>query len=198
MSEEKKYPFAKEFIGAHLSKINQPFDVIKKLSYWTKDPKNLLYFSGNPGCGKTYFAAAFYNFLREKHESLSWNDKHHWGFRFISEYKLFKQLREKISDGYDWESCLETICDIKYLILDDMGSSRLSEWQIDVLHTLIDLRVSNLQPTLITSNIYTKDLDNYFHPRVKSRICSSRNLIVEVNSEDKRQIPMEVKNDNAM
>lgn len=225
MYDEQKYPFAKEFREAHLSKIEQPAKIIERLLEWTKKPKNLLYFAGSVGCGKTYFSAAFYNFLKEKHDdlekkesnrvkdlqklhqekaskirkekpeellyyalpSISYNPPN-WNIRYFTEYGLFSDLRKKISDGYDWESCLEIICDCTFLILDDMGASRLSEWQLDVLHTLIDLRVSNLQPTLITSNIFTKDLNNYFHPRVKSRICASRNTIIELDGEDKRQI----------
>ena len=197
MYDEVKYPFAKEFRNAHLSKIEQPDDVIEKLKNWTTNPKNLLYFAGSVGCGKTYFSAAFYNYLKEKHEELSkkaWEERKdgtinppRWDYRYFTEYGLFSNLRGHINQGHDWEACLERICENTFLILDDMGASRLSEWQIDVLHTLIDLRVSNLQPTLITSNIFTKDLNNHFHPRVKSRICAARNLVIELDGEDKRQ-----------
>ena len=199
MSEEKFYPFAKEFHHSHLSKIEQPDNVIEILKNWTLKPTNLLYFAGSVGCGKTYFSAAFYNYLVEKIEKLESEHKEKGQYvyidrpRYFTEYNLFTKLRKSIQNGSDWEEELQRLCEVKFFILDDMGSSRLSEWQIDVLQTFIDIRVSNLQPTLITSNIYTKDLNEKFHPRVKSRVCASRNIIVELEGPDKRQINQEVK-----
>lgn len=194
-----KKPFEKDYYEAHVSKLQQPPEILEKLRKWIKSGENICYFAGNPGCGKTYFSAAYYNYLidirekknKELNEKKPKDCKAQWFYkmdiRYFNERTLFSKLREFISEGCDWESSLYSICDENdYLILDDMGSSRLNEWQVDVIHTFIDIRNSNRKSTLITSNFFISELDEYFHPRVKSRICDKRNTIIEVNETDKR------------
>lgn len=171
------FPFGKILEDAHMAKIQQSPEIIEKLSAWIESDKNIFYFCGNVGTGKTYFCAAWYNYLLEQ-------GKH---VRAFNEYKLFGHLRAVIQKNWDPMVELEKVCDSPYLILDDMGSSSMTDWQKDMLFEFINMRVDSALPTLITSNLTRKNIKETFHERLESRIYSAKNTIVELNGEDRRR-----------
>lgn len=72
------------------------------------------------------------------------------------------------------------------LALDDIGSARLSEWDMDHLGELIDARSAALLPTVITSN--KTDIRALLGPRISSRLAY-RALIVTLTGPDRRRQP---------
>jgi DNA replication protein DnaC len=72
------------------------------------------------------------------------------------------------------------------LVLDDIGSARLSEWDMDHLGELIDSRSAALLPTVITSN--KTDIKSLLAPRISSRLAH-RALIVTLRGADRRRQP---------
>ncbi|MER7213162.1 ATP-binding protein [Streptosporangium sp. NPDC000239] len=54
------------------------------------------------------------------------------------------------------------------LVLDDLGSSRINEWQREILLGVIDERWQHGRPTAITSNM--DEFDNALGPRLTSRL----------------------------
>jgi len=148
---------------------------------WAFDPKNIFYFCGNVGTGKTYFAAAFYNFLIEQKKPV----------RVYSEQFLFNELKVCMNLE-DWGPTyrLQVICEAEYLILDDLGSSKMTEWQKEMLFYLVDTRYNNELPTLITSNLTKDNLKQTFHERMVSRLYATKNTIIELDGRDRRQDPI--------
>jgi len=177
MQDDTQFPFGKNLENAHLAKVEQSEEVIEKIKGWIDGKKNILYFCGNVGTGKTFFCAAFVNFLKEK-------KKHFWAF---SEYKFFGKLRNAISNNFDPLYEVEKICESPYVILDDMGSSSMTDWQKEMLFEFVNMRVESGLPTLITSNMTRQDLKENFHERFESRIFAAKNTIIELNGEDRRQ-----------
>ena len=178
MSEQTfPFPFGKNLKDAHMAKIEQSAEVTQKIFLWIEKQKNIFYFCGNVGTGKTYFCAAWYNFLKEQGKNV----------RAFSEYKLFGILRSVIQNNWDPLHELEKICDSPYLILDDMGSSSMTDWQKDMLFEFVNMRIESGLPTLITSNMTRKDLQENFHERFESRIYAAKNTIVELVGADRRQ-----------
>lgn len=165
---------------AHLSKLHLPDDTMEKLNDWIKKDKDMLIFMGNPGVGKTYFCAAYIHKLQEEKKN----------FRHFFEYDFFRQMRETISKGWDYESEINRVCETKYLIIDDIGTARgeqLSDFQKEALHTLIDIRYNLQLPTLITSNLFMLEIKEKISEKVASRLNSKENTIIELNWIDKRQ-----------
>ena len=70
--------------------------------------------------------------------------------------------------------------------LDDLGSVRLSEWDLDHLAELADTRWSALLPTVITSNV--TNIRALLGPRISSRLAD-RALVVELDGPDRRRQP---------
>ncbi len=55
---------------------------------------------------------------------------------------------------------------VRYLVLDDLGSERLTEWGADRLFEVINDRHGHLRPTLVTSNLTPKALAERWNAQV--------------------------------
>lgn len=169
-------PFGKDYEEAHMSRIDQSQEIINKMVEWMKNPNNIFYFCGRVGNGKTYFAAAFYNFMIENGKNI----------RAFTEPKLFSHLLNYQSEGGNPDYEIERLCECDYFILDDMGSDKSSEWKQKIILSFINFRSSNNLATLITSNLTRSDVKENYHERIYSRLFSNKNIVVEVNGSDRR------------
>lgn len=178
-----------EFFGtmkkAHLSKIIHGDDIMNRLLKWSKNPQNILFFSGLPGNGKSYFASAWFNSLKENQKNV----------RCYNEFALFEELKRCINlpdNPPDYRA--QVIAETDNLIIDDLGSTLSldkdkSEWKKSLLFNIIDFRYNNDLPTLVTSNLFKDDLNNIFqHERFTSRIYAAKNTIIEMREPDRRTI----------
>lgn len=174
--------FGNRYVDAHLSKVKLPDETLEKISNWVKNPKNMFTFIGNPGLGKTYLCAAIYKAMKEK------NAKNpYFSIRYLKEYLYFGKLRQIIDAGWDYNHEITTICHVDFLMLDDMFSRDPNDWQKEVLFNLIDNRYNSGLPTIITSNIWTKDMIGLTSQRFVSRLTDNKNLLIELDWIDKRQ-----------
>ena len=171
------FGFGSKYADAHLSQVELPAEPIQKISDWLKKPSNFLVFCGNPGVGKTYLCAAICKEFS--------NDGRY--IYYTSEKQFFQRLRGIIQKDWDYEYEIRKICEYPFIILDDLGSSQMTDWQKEVLFSLVDLRSKNDYPTLITSNLWMEDIRKEFHPRFASRLNDARNTVIELNWIDKRQ-----------
>jgi DNA replication protein DnaC len=79
---------------------------------------------------------------------------------------------------------LDHLARIQVLCLDDIGSVRLSEWDLDHLYSVIDRRSAGSQPTVISSNVL--NLRNLLDERIASRLAANA-TIVELTGMDRRR-----------
>lgn len=167
-----------EFKDAHLTKVNYEPSIMEPLLEWVKKPAGMLILCGNPGTGKTYFAAAFMNYLNEK----KIKDK-----RGHDEKRFFSMVRDVIDQGWDYEREVARLCESHYFILNDIfsGKNYPTDFQKECLFSFVDNRWMNNLPTIITSNIFIKDMQ--MHPRFMSRLNDKRNIVINLNGQDKRQ-----------
>ena len=70
------------------------------------------------------------------------------------------------------------------LAFDDLGSIRLSEWDLDHLAEVTDSRWSARLPTVVTSNV--TDLARLLGPRISSRLADQA-VVVELSGPDRRR-----------
>jgi DNA replication protein DnaC len=75
-------------------------------------------------------------------------------------------------------------CAAGLLVLDDVAALRLSEWDLDHLAELTDIRWSEQRPTVVTSN--KTNLGNLLGPRISSRLQHNA-LRVPLDSPDRRR-----------
>lgn len=130
----------------------------------------------------------FNNPTNDKIKLLEYQERHNFTFKYLHERELFGFCRECMQKDFDYQKEVERICETRYFFLDDIGSTQLTEFQKEVLQHVIDTRWISGLPTMITSNIFLKQMYEVFEPRFISRLKDKRNTIIELNWEDKRQI----------
>jgi DNA replication protein DnaC len=74
------------------------------------------------------------------------------------------------------------------LLIDDLGAGKYSEWVEDITLELLDERYTRRLPTMISSNLNTKDLGAVVGERVASRL-RQRCLRVVLDGPDRRTAP---------
>lgn len=174
------FPENSRYSGAHLSKIQLDGDIMNKLLDWIKKPVGILSYLGTPGIGKTYFCAAAINNFRELKKKVLYK----------AERDFLSIIRNTISEpGGDYNYKVEVMADYDVIwIIDDIGTSQMTDWQKEVISTFIDFRYQNKKPLIITSNLWLNDMYQTFSPRFKSRLGASENIVIELNDVDKRTL----------
>jgi len=128
-----EYCLGDEYRNAHMSKIEQDPETMETMLNWTSNPNRICYFCGNVGTGKTYFAAAWYNLLKEQGKTV----------RIYTEQLFFSHLMGCMNQNMDPHYELQRISECDNFILDDMGSSKNSEWKGEMLLAFVNYRSSH-------------------------------------------------------
>jgi DNA replication protein DnaC len=136
-------------------------DQIEALRTWKGEPR-LAVLSGKPGTGKSHMAVAtMWRRLRSKGP---------WKMQFIQERTLLERLKQSYNG--DEESPLDRMVRLQFLVLDDFGQSRMTEWALDTAVGLICRRFDEGKVTLLTTNLTHADMAA-LDPRLGSRVYES-------------------------
>jgi len=136
-----------------------------------------LYFYGNVGTGKTRMIYACLKYARSV---LFYN----------AEVVEFTRLCSLIRKGFNSEGqtewdIIQRYSKLDLLFLDDLGlSSNISDFAYLTLYQIIDRRISNLLPTIISSNKTIEQIGLDFDMRIASRLQIFKTI--EFKGEDKR------------
>jgi DNA replication protein DnaC len=123
-----------------------------------------LYFCGGVGTGKTHLAVAVMNELmrRKRVPSL-----------FVTVPELLDNLRETYNKpGRNLDEWMDAVQNAEFLVLDDLGSERPTEWVKERIFVIVNHRYRDALPTVFTSNIGPKDLAEQLGERTASRIIA--------------------------
>ena len=130
-----------------------------------------LFLYGSSGVGKTHLAAAMINQLKDNH----WT-------AFAHVPALLDQLRRQIAT-------IDTYTGAALLVLDDLGSERVTDWGWEQLLIILDNRLNNGRSTIITANYDTSQweaLDRIVGMRLASRI-QGQHMPILIQGPDWRQ-----------
>jgi DNA replication protein DnaC len=128
-----------------------------------------IFLYGNTGVGKTFFCHTLQNSNKGKVEN------------FVS---LLYEFRDYIQNGF-YNDKIKSLCDSEYLIIDDIGAEKTSDFVVEFLYTIVNRRYENMKRTVMTTNLSLVDFEKRYGDRILSRI-SEMCVIVEVNGDDKR------------
>lgn len=100
---------------------------------------------GSPGAGKSHLASAAANVLLAQGKVVV----------YMTAPEMLISLRATFGkgDGESFEKALGRYLESEYLILDDWGTEKGSEWASEVWFTIFNARYRNELPTMVTSNL---------------------------------------------
>lgn len=138
-----------------------------------------LYFvSGQAGAGKTRLAATLANELYVRHgvRAEVW---------IVPE--LFEEARRRIDSG-QMDAFLDGVRNARHLLLDDLGTQKLTDWGYEQLFVLVDHRYRRCLPTHVTSNFLPAELETMDLGRVASRLAGMTRSVPFKGAGDYRKL----------
>lgn len=123
-------------------------------------------FTGPVGSGKTFLAAAIANELMKAQLKVL----------FIVVPDLLDELKASYKSNVNELDLLDTARTIPILILDDLGVHNYTDWTRNRLYSIINYRMNEQLPTVITSNLTLDEMEDYIGMRTTSRIIQSTRI----------------------
>ncbi len=105
---------------------------------------------GPPHMGKTHLAVCVLKTV--------YRNKRIRGLFFDTKDMLFK-LKSVMEDNGKYTRLMNLLLKIPLLVLDDLGSERLSDWQREMITHIISYRYNHMKSTIITTNYALRKLD---------------------------------------
>jgi DNA replication protein DnaC len=101
--------------------------------------------------------------------------------------ELLDNLRETYNKpGRNLDEWMDAVQNADFLVLDDLGSERVTEWVRERIFVIVNHRYREALPTVFTSNIGLKDLAAQLGERTASRVIAMCEGI-QIEGDDYRQ-----------
>ena len=119
-----------------------------------KNQKNGLIITGKSGVGKTHLATSILNKLTEKDMLVLMG-------RLILLLDVIKDTFKDFSSKE--KDIIELYSKVDMLIIDDLGTERISSWALEKLYTIIENRNENKLPIIVTTKFNKESLLDRFY-----------------------------------
>ena len=170
----------KKILSIFSPRIQKDLKTLKTIE--KKDPAIIetgLYIYGPVGSGKSIFAANLTVLAAKKYFIERSGAK---TFEFITVPNLLQEIKSTFSNASEEESKILTrLCAVDWLVLDDIGVGKHTEWTSNILYLIINHRYEHLKITIFTSNVDPDDLERKFDDaRIPSRIigmCQTKTML---------------------
>jgi DNA replication protein DnaC len=135
-----------------------------------------IYLGGDVGAGKTHLSVALMRNL-----ALSQINRGN----FQSATGLLLDLKSSFNqDGISERDAISRYTQPDILIIDDLGSEKLTDYIAQSWYHIIDFRYANLLPTVVTSNLSLDEISMRLGDRVASRLASGK--VITIKGKDRR------------
>jgi len=142
-----------------------------------EEGRNLV-IQGPVGVGKTHLAVAItWRLLVER-------PRHKADFWSIVD---FVQMAKAVFDGdRGAKEYAEQAPTIDWLIIDDLGQERPTEWTRELIYTIVSRRYNAQRPTIVTTNLTPAEIADRYGDPVASRLFGDGALVLALGGKDNR------------
>lgn len=111
---------------------------------------------------------------------------------FIKRYHLYTKVRsfsdllQELRESYDGGGIIKTLktyTGIPLLLIDEIGMEKKSDWVSEKLFQIIDGRIKNKLPTIITSNFSLEEIADTYGGAVRSRLLQG-SAVIQIRCKD--------------
>ena len=134
---------------------------------------NLL-FSGNTGLGKTFLSACIARTVADQGHSVVYESASHL-------FQTLEKARFESSEENRRAAAKYSECDL--LIVDDLGTELPGQFVTAALYTLVNDRLLESRPTIISTNLSEEDLLRRYNPQIASRLRGSYRRVAFVGED---------------
>jgi DNA replication protein DnaC len=144
-----------------------------------------LFLTGNTGTGKTHLGVALMN----RWYACRFNGHRLRGIAlFLPALEFFAALKNTFGDSSTSEdSVLTRYSSTEFLLIDDVGAEKISDWSRQAFFTLIDRRYRNKLQTIITSNLDLNQVAEMIDDRISSRVLEM-GPVLRLEADDRRLV----------
>jgi DNA replication protein DnaC len=147
---------------------------VQPVERWLAKPDEGLLLLGGVGTGKTHLAAAIIMTLAGARRRVE----------FIPAANLFRQIRETMRENRNESEVLDRFESKEFLCLDDIGSGALSPFERRIFLEILERRLNDLRPTIVTTNWDLHQFDEEMDERIASRLSGF--MRIELTGDDRR------------
>jgi DNA replication protein DnaC len=136
--------------------------IFEQVLAWLLSPTDGLRLCGSVGTGKTHCAAGIVRHIAEQEKPV----------KFRSFSQIYRDLRECYTLNRNEQDVLRELFKAPFLVLDDLGAGSLSDFERRSVTDILDERMGNLRPTVVTTNWSLKQIEEKMDDRIASRLAS--------------------------
>ena len=144
--------------------MDKNFKTCKRYAQTFSEKSPNLLFSGDTGLGKTFLSACIARTVADSGFSVVYESAGH----------LFAKLEKaKFEPSAETrrEAAKYGVCDL--LIIDDLGTELVSQFTLAAMYELINDRLLEHKPTIISTNLTVEELSHKYTPQIVSRLRGS-------------------------
>lgn len=158
----------------------------KKILGWlNSDGPGIITFSGKAGTGKTRMIFAIRRYLYIQVEDGAPKYSRDDLPLFLSVPSLCKHLQALGREITEEEAYIKELSNMRnILILDDLGTEKITDFIKQDLYMILNEREMWDRPTIISTNLTVKEINEKFDPRIASRIAGG--TVLKFTGKDRR------------
>lgn len=140
---------------------------------WFSGGKGNIIMTGKAGRGKSHLAYSIIRGLSDKTKKLG---------LLVNVTDLLSEIKRDFSKEAFW---MDKLKDVDYLVLDDLGAEKVSDWSTSIIYSLLNKRTN----TIITTNLTPAEIRRIYGERIASRIrkgCDKSHIMEFDGMEDER------------
>ena len=154
--------------------MEKTFQTCRRYAQTFSEKSGNLLFSGNTGLGKTFLSACIARTVADSGHSVVYE----------SAGKLFSTLEKARFEGHEESrKAAEKYSVCELLIIDDLGTELPGQFVTSALYTLVNDRLLEGKPTIISTNLHEEDLSRRYSPQIASRLRGSYRRVAFVGED---------------